>query len=275
MAPASAQVTSTTGISHSLMQMRKNFKMRYFGEVAGPNLQKWDDNQYDYKGNKTRTPTNLYNIFNIQYKVAPSTSLLVGPRFAAQIGDRNELKQNEDQHTMVIDDWQFGIVQEIFRNKNITYNGRLTHRHPFSTASRNSRIDSQIEYQNDLFIRFTPAISLLQWNTYRYYVYEAQKNEERYRINFTSILNYEFNDIWKMQVFHDWDLQHRAPKYGNKFKNKHRWNYFEKYRNQLALGLGYSPSPKMTFIPFIKALNDENWSMETTQLGLWVLGKVF
>jgi hypothetical protein len=52
-----------------------------------------------------------------------------------------------------------------------------------------------------------------------------------------------------MQIFHELDLQHKAPKYGSRDLNKQNWNYFEKNRNQ--------------------------WALETTQFGIWALGKVF
>jgi hypothetical protein len=271
-----AQTTSTTTLSQSsLTRWRENLKIRYFGELLGSNLEKWDDNQYDQNGNKLATPANLYNQFNVQYKVLNRTSLLVSPRFYAQIGDRNDLAANEDPHTVVMDDWQFGFVQELYKSKAMIYNGRLTHRHPFSTASRNSMIDSQVEYQNDLTFFPTAGLTVLHWNTYRYYAYEAQKNEDRYRINFTTIFNYDFNDKWKMQLYHELDLQHKAPKYGKKDMNKQGWNYFEKNKNHVAIGIGYNPTPALSIIPFVKALNDEDWSARNTQLGLWVLGKVF
>lgn len=271
-----SQTVSTTTLQQpSLLRWRENLKVRYFGEVVGSNLEKWDDNQYDQNGEKLPTPANFYNQFNIQYKIFSRTSLLVSPRFFAQFGDRNELSNKEDQHVVYTDDWQFGVVQELYKSKQLIFSGRLTHRHPFSNYSQNSQIDSQIEYQNDVTVLATPAISVLHWNTYRYYAYEAGKNEDRYRINFTTIFNYAFSDKWKGQIFHELDLQHRAPKYGNRDVNKQDWNYFEKNKNHLALAFGYAPTPNLTILPFVKALNDERWDWDTTQMGVWVLGKVF
>ncbi|HXH76702.1 MAG TPA: hypothetical protein VNJ08_17155 [Bacteriovoracaceae bacterium] len=272
---ASAQTVSTTQLSqHSFTKWKENFKVSYFGELLGSNLEKWDDNQYNDLGEKQRTPTNLYNQFGLQYKVLPTTSLLLSPRFLYQIGDRNDLKPEEDQNSVMMEDWLIGVVQEIYKSKEVTFNGRLSHRHPFSKASRNELIDSQIEYQNSITWLATQGITLVHQNTYRYYAYEAARNEDRYRINFTTVLNYDFNDKWKTQLFNEWDLQHRATKNGGKDVNKQDWNYFEKYKNHVALGVGYAPTKTLTVMPFVKALNDENWSAETTQMGLWVFGKI-
>lgn len=271
-----AQTVSTTEIKpHSISRWKENLKIGYFGELLGSNLEKWDDNQYDQQGNKTGNPANLYNQFTFQYKFLPTTSLIVSPRFMMQIGDRNELNKNEDQHNVYMDDWLFGVSQEYIKTKKFGFKGRLSHRHPFNTASQNTGIDSQIEYQNDLFFSPTAGHTFIMWNTYRYYAYEARVNEDRYRINTTTIYTYDFTDKWKMQVYHEWDMQHRAPKYGERLKNKQDWNYFEKYKNHIALAFGYSPTPNWTILPFVKALNDEDWSAKTTQLGLWVLGRVF
>ncbi len=249
--------------------------MTYFGELLGSNLEKWDDNQYDQFGEKTPTPTNYYNQFNLQYRILPATSVFISPRFLMQIGDRNELSEKEDRNNVTIDDWQIGVLQEYFRNKSLTFRGRLSHRHPLSKASQNSLIDSQIEYQSDLMWLATPRVTVLFWNTLRYYAYEAEKNENRYRINTTTIANYSFNDQWGIQIFHEWDMQHRAPKEGNRNLNKQKWNYFEKNKNHVALGVGYSPTKGWSIIPFVKALNDEDWSAKTTQIGMWVLGRIF
>lgn len=271
-----AQTTSTAQLPQqpSLSRWKDNTRISYFGELLGSNLEKWDDNQYDQNGQKMAAPTNLYNQFNVAYRFLPSTMLLMSPRFYVSLGDRNDLSNKEDQHNVYLDDWLFGILQEYVRTKDLIFRGRLTHRHPFNTASQNANIDSQIEYQNDLFWMMAPGHTLLVWNTYRYYSYESQVNENRYRINLNSIYTYDITDKWKFQVFHELDLQHRAPKRGTRDLNKQKWNYFEKNKNHVALGVGYSPIPNWSFIPFIKALNDENWSAETTQMGVWVLGRI-
>lgn len=269
--------TSTTNFDQTprILRWRENLRIGYFGELLGPSAKKWDDNQYDMNGNKTGTPMSYYNQFMMNYRFLPTTSFLVSPRFFTIIGDRNDLPKTEDQHNIYMDDLAIGITQEFYRDQQVTWRARLTHRHPINAASKNAQIKSQAEYQNDIFWMITPSLTLLEWTTFRYYVYESDKNENRYRLNNTAILSYIFNDKWKMQFFHEIDLQHRAPKEGPRDLNKQKWNYFEKYRNHVAVAVGYSPTPDWTFLPFIKMLNDERWDTDTAQLGFWVLGRIF
>lgn len=266
--------TSTTVMpSHELSNWEKNLKVRYFGEYLGSSVKKWDDNQINSEGERTGTPANLWNLWNFQYKVLPSTTFLVSPRYTLQVGDRNELRRNEDPHVWVWDDLQVGFMQDVYRTNTFMYGLRLSHRHPVSTASKNAQIKSQVEFQQDFTWLPTSAITIVLWNNYRYYAYDEQKNERRHRINFTTLYNYAFNDKWKTQLFHDFDLQHQAPKRGN--SNKKDWNYLEKYKNQFALGVGYTPNRYVSVMPFVKALDDENVRWETMQMGLWLFGNLY
>ena len=91
-------------------------------------------------------------------------------------------------------------------------------------------------------------------------------------MNQLTAFNYILNDKWRIQLFNEFDLQHRADKEGPKQK---QWNYFKKYRNYIATGVGYSVTKNLIVMPFLKALNDEDIRPETMQVGLWAFGKVF
>lgn len=263
--------------SHDLTNWKQNLKIRYFGEFIGSSLKKWDDNQVDNNGIRTGTPVNYWNLFNFNYKILPRTSFIISPRFYLQVGDRNDLRKNEDPHVIQWDDTAFGLNQDFYKSPKFIYQGRLTHRQPTSAASQEALIDSQIEYQNDLTFLPTPSISILFWNTFRYYAYEAAKNEERYRINFTTLYNFMLSDKWKMQLMHELDMQHRNVKYAVPKKNlkEKDWNYFNKNKHTLAFGIGYSPSRALTVMPFVKALNDQDIRPETMQFGLWILSSLY
>lgn len=271
-----ASNTSTTQMqSFDSLKWKQNLKIRYFGEYLGSSLNKWDDNQIDNKGERLGTPANLWNLFNFQYKFLRATSITLSPRFFTQVGDRNELRETDDPHVVVWDDFTVGLNQEFYRGKTLSYTGRLAHRHPTSGESQNREIDSQIEWQNDFTWVPSPSVSILFWNGYRYYVYEPQVNSERYRISFTTLYNFHFNDKWKCQFMHDVDLQHRAVKYRTETEKEKDWNYFDKYRHTLAFGIGYSPVKAFTVMPFIKALNDDNVRAETMQVGFWLFGNLY
>ena len=66
-------------------------------------------------------------------------------------------------------------------------------------------------------------------------------------------------------------MMHRNPKEGAGHKNM---NYLKKYKNIMAVGIGYNPIPSLTIMPFLKALNDQDIRPETMQIGFWVFGKV-
>ena len=252
-------------------RIKQNLKIRYFSEILGPTIKKWDDNEYDAEGQKMREPMRMFHSFNIRYFLNSHFALFMSPRFITVIGDRNDIRPTDDDNVMQIDDWQIGVAKLFYKGPTFQYQQRFTHRQPFSLYSKNSGIDSQIEWTHDFTWQQTSAIRWIHWNNYRYYVYNGATNSERYRINFTNLFNYDFNDYWRVQVMHEHDLQHRGPERGPKRKE---WNYFERNENHFSFGVGYSPVRDLSFIPFIRVWDDRNIRNETTIVGLWVLGRV-
>lgn len=265
--------TSSGSFSSDFMaQVRERLKISYFGELSGPNAKRWDDNQSDFEGNRLRDPVNMWHNFNVSTKIYNKTSFVMSPRFYTVFGDRNDLKDNQDQHVVVMDDWQFGLQQQIIKTNSFGWATRLTHRAPFSVDSRNNRIDSQIEWLQVVTWAPISEIFILSQTNLRYYKYEPDAPDERYRMNQLTAFNYILNDRWKIQLFNEFDLQHRSPKDGPKQKD---WNYFKKYKNVYATGIGYNFSPNLTLMPFVKALNDQDIRPETIQIGMWAFGRVF
>jgi hypothetical protein len=274
--PITAGPTNTSQLnigSFSLSRIKEKFKINYFSETLGPSIKKWDDNEIEDSGVKKKDPMTMYHSFNVRYLLTEKFNLFMSPRVNTVLGDRNDIRTNSDPHVVVLDDWQFGVFYTFYKSQTFQYNQRFTHRAPFSTKSRNENIESQIEWQHDFTYAFTPAFRAILWNNYRYYVMENDSTEERHRINFTTLLSYDFNDKWKTQLMHEWDMQHRTT--SDKNSPKHRdFGFMERYKNYVSLGIGYSPVPNLTVIPFIRMLDERNVRNETMMVGLWVLGKV-
>lgn len=270
----SATNTSSTELSTlSWGKIKEKFRISYFSETLGPSIKKWDDNEIEDDGRKKREPMTMYHSFNVRYSLTQKFNLFMSPRVSTVIGDRNDIRKNADPHVIVMDDWQFGIFYTFLRTPTFQYNNRFTHRAPFSTKSRNENIDSQIEWQHDFTWMPRPEWRIILWNNYRYYAFNEDATEERYRINFTTLINYQINDRFNAQVMHEWDMQHRNT--NDSSSPKHRDPLFlKRYKNYFSYGMGYSPVPSLTIIPFIRVLDERNIRNETTMVGLWILGRV-
>lgn len=258
---------------NTLEKIKSKFKVNYFSETLGPSIQKLDDNEISDQGTKNREPLTMYNSLNVRYTLTDKFNLFVSPRFNIALGDRNDLRPTQEQNVFYSDDWQFGVFYTFLKTKSFQYNQRLTHREPFSRKSRFENIDSQIEWQHDYSYAFTPALRGILWNNYRYYAYNGDSEDERYRISFTTLLNYTINDKWNTQLMHELDLQHRNPKDANSPEHKNL-NFVKRNKNYISLGVGYSPVMNFSIIPFVRILDERNIRNETTVLGLWMLGRL-
>ncbi|MGE3610436.1 MAG: hypothetical protein AB7I27_12675 [Bacteriovoracaceae bacterium] len=252
--------------------LHQYLRISYFGEFTGSSIKKLDDNQVNPEGQRTRDPVSMWHSFNVLGRFYNKTSLYMSPRFYTVFGDRNELKNNQDPHVVVMDDWQFGFSQNWIKDDKFSWDTRFSHRAPMSQASRNESIDSQIEVLQVVTWKPIAPIFILSQTNLRYYKYEPQVKEERYRINQLTAFNWIFNDKWRLQLFNEFDLQHRNPKEGSQKKD---WNYFKKYKNNPAVGIGYNPFTRLTLMPYIKALNDTDIRNETVVFGLWAFASVF
>ncbi len=267
-----SNTSSTTFGNWNTERLHNYLKVTYFGELSGSSIKKWDDNQINAQGQRTRDPMSMWQSFNILTKLYDRTSFFMSPRFFTVIGDRNELRPNQDQNIVVMDDWQFGINQNWIKTDKVSWDSRLTHRAPFSIASRNEQLNSQVELLQVVTWKPIPQIFVFSQTNARYFMYKAGVEEERYRLNQMTAINWIFNDKWKAQIFNEFDLQHRNPTSGSQHRD---WNYFKKYKNYPAVGLGYNPLPHLTLMPYLKALNDVDIRPETVMFGLWAFGTVF
>jgi hypothetical protein len=267
-----SSLQSVQDISSRLWQSTlERSKVSYFAEMSGPSAKKWDDNQINSDGSKSRDPINMWHSFNMQYRMFGKTSLFMSPRFYTAIGDRNDLRDNQDQSVVALDDWQFGFSQNWIKTNQFSWDTRISHRAPISSASKQENIDSQVELLQVLTWKPISQVYILSQSNVRYYQYENQVDSERYRLNQMTAISWMFNDKWRTQVFSEFDMQHRNSKEGAGHKDM---NYLKKYKNIMAVGVGYNPIPTLTIMPFLKALNDQDIRPETMQIGFWVFGKV-
>ena len=272
----SSSTTNTSSITmptFSWDRIKANLRINYFSETLGPSIKKWNDNEVEDDGSIKRDPTTMYHSFNVRYKVAGNWDLFMSPRMNMVIGDRNDVRANSDQHVIVMDDWQFGFMYTFIKNPSLNYSQALTHRAPFSVKSRNENIDSQIEWNHFVTWSITPALRLLSWNNYRYYAFNEEATEERYRINWRNILNYTINDKWNWQLSYEFDIQHRNTN-DSESRRYRDMNFMKRYHSYTSIAIGYSPSRDFTILPFIRTVDERNIRNETTVVGLWLLGKV-
>lgn len=271
-APA-APVSQAAVSSFSLENIKARFRIAYFSETLGPSINKWDDNEIGDDGTKQREPMTMYHSLNIRFRMVDQLSFFMSPRMATAIGDRNDIRQNADPHVIMMDDWQFGFHYTFYKTPTLNYAQTLTHRAPFSTKSRNENIDSQVEWQHQVTWAIAPAWRLLHWTNFRHYEYNDDAIEERHRINARNILNYTINDKWNAQIAYELDLQHRNRK--DEDHPKHRdTNFMKRYHSYTSVGVGYSPTPNFTLIPFVRTVDERNIRNETTVVGLWLLGNI-
>lgn len=249
-----------------------DIRASYFGEFLGPNVGRIDDNLYDQEGNKTRDPILMYHNFNFNTQLTESARLLVSPRFITPFGDKKDLRETDDHGSLMMDDWVLGITYNWHRSEKWVHDTRLSERLPTSTASKNNHVDGQTELRQSLSYRPRPELSVTTQSTIRYYHYDTEATEERYRLNQTSFVNYVHTDKWNTQLMHEYEQQHRAPKEG---RGQRAWNHTTTNRNQLAMGLGHNFTRDLNLMPFLKALDVENIHPETIQAGLWVSANVF
>lgn len=246
--------------------------MNYFGEVLGPNLGKMDDHQYDERGNKLRDPVTMLHSLTINHQFNPNLRLAISPRFMTPLGEKNDLRQTDDQSSVAMDDWFVGLSQTWIRTTKWSWDTRLGDRLATSTKSKNEGVDGQVEMRQGVTFRARPELTIATQFNIRYYLYEPDVEQKRYRLNQTTFVNYTHTDRWNMQLMYEYEQQHRAPTQG---KGTRAFNHMLKNKDQLALGVGYSVTRDFNIMPFIKTLDNANIRPETMQAGLWVSANVF
>lgn len=268
-----SNTTETTFPGLSWERIRAKTRINYFNFATGPSLAKWDDNEVADDGTINREPVAMYHSFNIRYNTIGALDLLVTPRFVTPMGDVNDLRANQDHHGIAMDDWDFGVFYTFINKPTFNYAQQAVIRAPYSVKARNEMIDYNYVWQQQVNWAISQNFRMLHWTQLNWYDFNNQSTIERYRLLFRTLLNHTLNDKWMIQYGYEIDLQHRNPlKTANR---QHRdMNYMKRYHSYPTIGIGYTPFPQWTFMPYIRSQDERNIRNETTVLGFMVMGRV-
>lgn len=272
---ASPVSTSTFELpSISWEKLRSKTRINYFNFATGPNLARLDNNETSDQGTQNREPISMYHSLNIRFNTVGRTDLLIVPRMVTPMGDRDDLRDSQDHHSIMMDDWDFGVYQTIVKTQTFDYSQAVTYRAPFSVKSRdNDRIDRFFVWSNQVNWALPYHFRLLHWTTLTYYDFDETSTIERYRFLNRTLLNYSISDRWVSQIGYELDLQHLNPH--DSSSRKHRaMNFTKRYHSYITAGIGYNPAPQWTVLPYLRALDERNIRNETLALGFMIFGRV-
>ncbi len=262
-------------------------QIRYFAELLGSSIDKLEDNQIwtgtgeirgTRKAPRQSDPLNLFNQFSFRFLVGENTRLYVEPRFFLQFGDRNDLVNDAKADGSSVDaqviqqlDHRIGFMSNYWTSadKKWSTTYRLGTRLPTDRASKNSNIVLQPEALH--ITNFTPNTkwSFGLWNQLRYYWYEEQVDNERWRLYTGPSMTYTINDIWSIFVMYEHELQHSAP------EGKRHFLYGQESLQDVYAGVNYNINPSFTVYPFIRFSQVSRVDPETMQWGLWLMAALY
>lgn len=250
----------------------KNLRVGYFGEFLGPSLKKADDNlpsknrSDNYRGSD---PIQTFNQFSFNYDFGYKMNFIINPRFISQHGDRNDMADGDDQHVIQWDDLMIGFQGVPYSNDRFSYWVRLTYRHPTSHFSRQQGHNSIYEYFHQISYDLTPKWQLGSFNFIRYYDYKTGVGNERYRIYSAPYIVYTINERLSFMPMLEYEVQHRNANGVRSF------DFMKKSYSDLYVGLNVVVNKSLTLYPFLKFIDESDIRYETTQVGAWIMGRVF
>jgi hypothetical protein len=267
--------TSTSQFGQfSWERIRARTKIGYMNFATGPSIKKWDDNEISDQGTKNREPVAMYHSFQGRFNLVGQNDLFIVPRFVTAMGNPGDLRPQQDHHTMMMDDWDFGFYRTIVKTPTLDYGISTTWRQAWSVKTRdNENVNHFYVYTNWLNWAVSNDWRLLHWSSFTYYDFNQDSSIERYRFNLRTLMSYSFNDMWSSQIGYEIDMQHVNPKDGA--NDKHRdANFFKRYHSYITAGLGVTPIHHWTFMPYLRAMDERNIRNETLAVGFMVFGKV-
>jgi hypothetical protein len=280
MAQSSATVLRPSNTSSfelpslSWEKIKARTKINYFNFATGPSLKKWDDNEVSDEGKKNPEPVSMYQSMNIRYNISGANDFFIVPRVAIPMGDTGQLRPTQDHHSIMADDWDFGLYHTFAKTQTLDYGQSYTYRIPISVKTRdNEQVQRFYVWTHWLNWAISNNWRLLHWTTFTYYDFKQESTLERYRANFRSILNYNFTDKWSSQIGYELDMQHINPADRSSSQYR-RANYFKRYHSYITAGVGYSPIHHWTVLPYLRAMDERNIRNETLALGFMIFGRV-
>ena len=270
-----AQSTSTINWEGpSWERLRARMKIGYMNFATGPSIKKWDDNEISDQGTKNREPVSMYHSFNSRINLVGQNDLFIVPRFATAMGDPGDLRPEQDHHSLMMDDWDFGFYRTIVKKQSLDYGISTTYRKAWSVKTRdNEKVDHFYVFTNWLNWALTDNWRLLHWSSFTYYDFKPESTIERYRFNLRSIMSYSLTDRWSAQLGYEIDMQHVNPRDSSNAKHRDS-NFFKRYHSYITAGVGVSPIHHWTVMPYLRAMDERNIRNETLALGFMIFGRV-
>lgn len=275
---ASAANTTSGDVSESrtMKLLRDHLQVRYFAEFLGPNVKRLDDKSVDTdsKGNYAagEDPINTFHQLSLRWRTGKTTRVFVEPRFTTQMGNREAL-QNAGKESGVVraEDFRAGVMDVYWTSEDKVWSTtyRLGNRFPTSEASRDANITAQPEGLHILSWTPNKDWNVSLWNQLRYYWYEPQVENERWRLYTGPSVTYTINDTFSIFAMYEHEQNHAAP--------AGKRNYFHSTNSlqDLYAGVNINITQSLTIYPFIRMAQLKKFNDETMQIGAWVMGAVF
>ena len=277
---SSSSVGNTTTGDVSKSSFRKtldeHLQVRYFAEFLGPNVKRFDVKYVDVdsKGNYSAAedPIGTFHQFSVRWKTGNSARVFVEPRFTTHFGDRAQLQAADKESGAIrMEDFRAGVMDNYWSSEgkvwSTTY--RLGNRFPTSEASRDSNITAQPEGLHILSWTPNKEWNVSLWNQLRYYWYETQVDNERWRLYTGPSVTYTFNDTYSAFVMYEHEQQHSAS------EGKRSYLHSVNTLQDIYAGVNINITPSLTVYPFVRMAQLRKFNDETMQIGAWVMGAIF
>lgn len=266
--------------------IKDKLQIRYFSEVIGSGLGRWDGYQpaYDKRGNYDKTqrgdPMNAFHQISFQYAVTPSSTFVFQPRFTTQFGPRGN--SGADQGAVRMEDLRTGVQGVWHQNAkgNLTWFQRYAVRLPTNRANQGNALPQgqgmlvQPDWYSSVDWVINPKWAVFLWTNVRIYTYHAGNPTERWRFYNAPGFIYTFNDKWSMEGFFEFEVDHRDAT-GKSKRTYISNNPSSGGYQDLYIGPMYNWSPSLILYPFIKPFQLQKFDMRTTTVGMWIMAKLF
>lgn len=279
MAQTSGSSLNTTSgdISGSsfMKVIRNKLQVLYFSEFLGPNVVKWDDNQVGTTKNgdysKGTEPIGMFHQFSVRWKFAGSKKIFLEPRLTTHFGSRSDLRSTDDQSAVRMEDFRAGISDNYWRSEDNVFSTtyRLGNRFPTSQASKDANITAQPELLHITSAQLNKDLNISIWNQIRYFWYENDVDQERWRLYTGPSVTYTLSDTYSIFVMYEHELQHNAK------KGERSFSYAKETLQDVYAGVNINLNPSLTIYPFIRMAQLKKINDETLQVGAWVMGAIF
>jgi hypothetical protein len=243
-------------------------KISYFGAYQGSCLTDWERGACDEKG--VKDPSYAHNLFNqvsFNYNFGAKFNLVINPRFTVYTGstaghDKTQLGM------VVLEDPLVGFAGAWYSSpdKKLTLWTRFGARLPVSQTSRDRDITWQPEAFNIFSYDIDKTWQLGLYTQFRWWIYEQQYTNKRYRIFAAPYVLYTMNDTTKFQLFYEHYSEARNnPPAGTKHSK------FQSYWSNAMAAVSLDLTPKVNFFPYVGYMLNTDYAIKEQPADpLWV-----